>query len=106
MWARFKDEWIDEVVGVWGTETEHVAVQGDGGGVAVRVGGICGDHCGVEVDVWGIEVIEDEAHVGEVGEGKSAETKELESVEVGLGVTQGDEVSLELLQMVQVIAFS
>ena len=51
-------------------------------------------------------MVEDEASIREVGECEGAEAEELEGVEVGLGVAQGGEVRLELLEMVEVVALS
>lgn len=50
-------------------------------------------------------MVEDEAGVVEVGEGERAEADELEGEEVGLAMAESEEKRLELLQMVEVIAF-
>lgn len=70
--------------------TNHVAVQVKGGTViwARRIGG---DHGGIEIDIGGIEAIENEASIRKVGERKSAEADEFEGVELGLAMAEGDE---------------
>jgi len=68
------------------------------------VGGVGGDDGGEEVGVGGRVVVEDEVCIGEVGESDGAETKELEGIEVGVGVAESGEVTLNLLQMLQIIA--
>ena len=35
----------------------------------IRMRSISSDHCSVEVDIGGFDVVEDEASVGEIGEG-------------------------------------
>lgn len=49
-------------------------------------------------------MIEDGASIVEVAELENAETDELEGVELGLGMAEGDEEGLELLQMVEMTA--
>jgi len=70
------------------------------------VSGIGGDDGGEEVGVGGWVVVEDEVCIREVGESEGAEAKELEGVEVGVGVAESGEVTLKLLQVVQIIALA
>lgn len=66
---------------------------------------VCGDNGSIEKDIRGVEMIEDEASVRKVGERESAEADQLKSVELGLAMAKGGEKGLELLEMVEVIAF-
>ncbi|KAJ1431320.1 hypothetical protein SESBI_07172 [Sesbania bispinosa] len=103
----FEDVGVDEVVGarVCGGG-EHVAEEGEGGRVVIGARSVSSDDGGEEVDVRGMEVVEDEASIGKVGKGEGAKANKLEGVEVGLGVTESDEVCLELLKVVEVIALA
>lgn len=94
------------MVGAGGLGAEHVAEEGESGGVGGGMGGVGGDHGGEEVGVERRNVVEDEARVGEVGESEGAEANELEGVEVSVGVAQSGEVCLELFEMVQVVALA
>lgn len=71
----------------------------------VRLRGICRDHGGKEVDIGGVETVEYEASVREVSESESTEADKLKGIKLSLGVADSDEKGLELLKMVEVIAF-
>ena len=96
---------VDKLVGARAREraTDHAAVQKKGRSV-IRMRSISSDHRSVEVDVGGFEVVEDEASVGEIGEGESAEAEKLEGVEMSLAMAESDEKSLELLEMIEMNA--
>lgn len=83
-----------------------MAEEDEDGGVVGRMRSVGGDDCGEEVGVGGRVVVEDEACIGEVGESEGAEAKKLEGVEVGMGVAKSGEVTLKLLQMIQMIALA
>lgn len=86
----FEQVGVDELVGSGcGGGREHVAEERESVVVVVGGGGVGGDEGGEEVDVGGVDVVEDEASVGKVGESEGTEANKLEGVEVGLGVTQG-----------------
>lgn len=102
--TRFQDVGEDEVVGSGTTAMEHFVEQ-EKGGFRVGPGRVGGDHCGVEIDVGGVEMIEDEASVAEIGDCEGAEADQLESDELGLAMAEGEEEGLDLLQMVEVLAF-
>lgn len=104
--TRFEDVGEDEVVGERGLGAEHVAEEGEGGGVGGGVGGVGSDEGGEEVGVVGREVVKDETRVREVGECCGAEANEFEGVEVSMGVAKGCEEPLELLQVLQLVAFA
>lgn len=57
----------DKFVGARRRTTNHVAVQKKGRSV-IRMRSISSDHCSVEVDIGGVDVVEDEASVREIGE--------------------------------------
>ena len=94
------------MVGPRGLGAEHAAEEDEDGGVVGGVGGVGGDDCGEEVGVGGWVVVEDEACIGEVRESEGAEANKLEGVEVGVGMAESGEVTLKLLQMVQMIALA
>lgn len=52
----------------------------------MRVEGVGGEHSGVEEDVGGVERVEDEAGVGEVGEIKRGEADQLEGEQLVLAM--------------------
>ena len=87
---------VDKLVGARASEreraTDHAAVQKKGISVII-MRRISSDHRSVEVDVGGFEVVEDEAGVGEIGEGESAEAEKLEGVEMSLAMAESDEES-------------
>lgn len=95
---------IDKLVGSRVSPTKHIAVQCKGGS-GVGVGSVSRNHCGKEVDIGGTETVEYEASVREVGESENTESDKLEGIELSLGVAEGDKKGLELLQMVEMIAF-
>lgn len=95
---------IYELVGSRVSSTKHIAVQCKGG-LRVGVGSIGRDHGGKEVDIGGVETVENDASVREVSESESAEPDKFEGIELSLGVAEGDKKGLELLKMVEVIAF-
>lgn len=95
---------VDEFVGARAAAAEHEVEQVEGGG-GVGVGGIGGEHSGVEVDVGEAEAVEDETGVTEVGEDEGTEADELEGVELSLAMAGGDEEGMELLEMAQIGAF-
>lgn len=71
----------------------------------VRLCSICRDHGGKEVDIGGVDTVEYEASIRHVGESESAEADKLEGIKLSLGMAEGDEEGLELLKMVEAIAF-
>lgn len=64
-----------------------------------RVGG---DHGGVKIYVGRVVMVEDTASIVEVGETESAETEELEEVELGVDMANSNEESLDLFEVVEV----
>jgi hypothetical protein len=101
--TRFEEMRIDKMVGARVSSTKHVAVQEKGG--VVIAGRIGCNHGSIEIDIGRVEMVEYQASVRKVGERKSAETDELKGVELCLGVANGEEKGLDLLQMLQLIAF-
>lgn len=102
--TRFQDVGEDEVVGT-GTATAEHSVEQEKCRFGVGRRGIGGYHCGVEIDVGRVEMIEDEASVvEEIGGWEGAEADQLECEELGLAMAEGEEEGLHLFQMVEVLA--
>lgn len=102
--ARFKDMGEHEMVGPGVAMAEHSVIQEKG---RHRVGSrrVGSDHCSVEIDIGGTEMVEDKAGIVEVCQGEGAESDELESKEVGLAMAKSKEEGLNLFEMAEVFAF-
>lgn len=63
------------------------------------------DHSCVKKHIGGLEVVENEASIGKVGEREGAKAHELGGVKLGVAMTEGDEMGLKLLEVMEMAAF-
>lgn len=94
----------DKLIGFRVSSTNHVAIKFKGRKV-IQVGGISSNHGSVEIDIGKADMIENIASIAKIGDFENRKAEELEDVELGLGVAKNSEKTLELFEMIEIIAF-